>query len=56
MLRLDEPTAEKLQDLVQHFAKPRAEVIRQLVAQAMLDAFPPSWQLAAGERSRHAAP
>ena len=55
MLRLDETTAQKLQELVEQVGRSRAEIIRQLVAQATLEAFPPSWQLAAGERQRHPA-
>jgi Ribbon-helix-helix protein, copG family len=53
MLRLDEITAQKLQELVEQVGRSRAEIIRQLVAQATLEAFPPSWQLAAAERQRH---
>jgi hypothetical protein len=36
--------------LVEHFDKPRAEVIRQLITQARPEDFPQSWQLAANER------
>src|SRR4030095_16015837 len=50
MLRLDETTAQKLQHLVERFARPRAEIIRQLVAQATPEDFPESWQLAVHER------
>jgi predicted transcriptional regulator len=54
MLRLDETTISKLQHLVEHFDKPRAEVIRQLIVQATPEAFPQSWQLAVKERrQRH---
>ena len=42
MLRFDETTAQKLQALVTQFGLSRAEIIRQLVAQATLEAFPPS--------------
>ena len=55
MLRFDETTAQKLQALVTQFGLSRAEIIRQLVAQATLEAFPPSWQLAAAER-QHEGP
>ena len=50
MLRLDETTARKLQHLVEQFAKSRAEIIRQLIAQATPADFPPSWHLAVAER------
>jgi predicted transcriptional regulator len=45
MLRLDETTTQKLQRLVEQFAKSRAEIIRQLIAQATPEDFPPSWHL-----------
>jgi predicted transcriptional regulator len=48
-LRLDETTAQKLQLVVDYFGKPRAEVMRQLVAQATPKSFPASWQLAVTE-------
>jgi predicted DNA-binding protein len=50
MLRLDETTTQKLQRLVEHFAKSRAEIIRQLIAQATPERFPKSWQIAVDER------
>jgi hypothetical protein len=50
MLRLDEMTTTKLQHLVEHFDKPRAEIIRQLIAQARPEGFPRSWQMAVQER------
>jgi predicted transcriptional regulator len=53
MLRLDETTTQKLQELVEQVGRSREEIIRQLMAQATLEAFPPSWQLAAAERQRH---
>jgi Ribbon-helix-helix protein, copG family len=34
MLRLDETTTQKLQQLVEQFSMSRAEIIRQLIAQA----------------------
>jgi predicted transcriptional regulator len=49
MLRLDETTAQKLQHLVERFARPRAEIIRQLVGQAKPEDFPEHWQLGAEE-------
>jgi predicted transcriptional regulator len=56
MLRLDETTAQKLQQLVERFARPRAEIIRQLVAQATPEDFPEHWQLAAEENRIRRAP
>jgi hypothetical protein len=50
MLRLDEPTRERLERLSRHFKKSSAEIMRQLVAQATPEAFPPSWPLAVDER------
>jgi predicted DNA-binding protein len=49
MLRLDEPTREKLESLSRHFKKSSAKIIRQLVAQATPEAFPTSWHLAVEE-------
>jgi hypothetical protein len=54
MLRLDETTGQKLKELVAQFGMSRAEIIRQLVAQATLEAFPLSWQLAGKERQERA--
>jgi Ribbon-helix-helix protein, copG family len=34
MLRLDETTTQKLQQLVEQFGMSRAEIVRQLIAQA----------------------
>lgn len=50
MLRLDALTGEKLENLSTHFHRPAAEIIRQLVAQANVDAFPKSWHMRAAER------
>jgi hypothetical protein len=50
MLRLDEASRTKLQELVEHFDLSKAEIIRQLIAQATPDDFPKSWQLRAKER------
>jgi predicted transcriptional regulator len=56
MLRLDDTTTRKLQRLVEQVAKSRAEIIRQLVAQAKPEDFPETWQLEAEEsRTRRAA-
>jgi hypothetical protein len=52
MLRLDETTRATLERPSRHFKKSSAEIVRQLVAQATLEAFPPSWQLAVDERWR----
>jgi hypothetical protein len=48
-MRLDEVTSAKLAALMQTFHRSAAEIIRQLIIQARPEAFPPSWQLAAGE-------
>jgi predicted transcriptional regulator len=57
MLRLDHLTQEKLEDLSTHFNKPAAEIIRQLIAQAEPEDFPPSWRMRAAERpARQARP
>jgi hypothetical protein len=49
MLRLDDPSQTKLQQLVNRFRASKAEIIRQLVARAEPEDFPPSWQLRAAE-------
>jgi hypothetical protein len=49
MLRLDAQTREKLEELSTHFDTSAAEVIRQLVAQAKPEDFPPRWQMRAAE-------
>jgi Ribbon-helix-helix protein, copG family len=49
MLRLDEPSQTKLQQLVKQFGASRAEIIRQLIAQANDEDFPKSWHLNAAE-------
>ena len=43
MLRLDDPTRDKLEDLSTHFDTSAAEIVRQLIAQAEPEDFPPSW-------------
>jgi predicted DNA-binding protein len=50
MLRLDHRTYEKLEELSAHFDTSAADIIRQLIAQAEPEDFPPSWQLRATER------
>jgi hypothetical protein len=50
MLRLDDPTREKIEELSTHFDTSAAEVIRQLVAQATPKDFPKGWQTRAAER------
>ena len=49
MLRLDDPTREKLEDLSMHFDESAAEVIRQLITQAKPEDFPQSWRMRAAE-------
>jgi hypothetical protein len=43
MLRLDDPTLEKLEELSSRFDTSAAEVIRHLIAQATPEDFPQSW-------------
>jgi predicted DNA-binding protein len=50
MLRLDDLTQDKLEDLSTHFDKPAAEIIRHLITQAKPEDFPKSWQMRAAER------
>jgi hypothetical protein len=49
MLRLDEPSQTKLQQLVKRFGTSKAEIVRQLIAQAEPEDFPPSWHMRAAE-------
>ncbi len=49
MLRLDEPSRTKLQQLITQVGASKAEIIRQLLAQATPEDFPPSWHMAAIE-------
>jgi hypothetical protein len=49
MLRLDEPSQTMLQRLVKQFGASKAEIIRQLIAQANDAAFPKRWQMRAAE-------
>jgi hypothetical protein len=46
---LNRATGSKLQDLIEYFRTSKAEVIRQLIAQARPEDFPPSWQMAVEE-------
>jgi predicted transcriptional regulator len=50
MIRFDDPTWEKLEDLSTHLDKSAAEIIRQLVAQAKPEDFPQAWQTVGGPR------
>jgi hypothetical protein len=50
MLRLDEASEIKLQQLVKQFGASKAEIIRQLIAQVEPEDFPLSWQVKAEER------
>jgi predicted DNA-binding protein len=50
MLRLDNETLTKLAALMQTFDRSAAEIIRQLVVQANVKGFPPSWRMAVEER------
>jgi hypothetical protein len=47
---LDEGTSRKLEALTETFDRSAAEIIRQLITQAMPEDFPPSWRLAVEER------
>jgi hypothetical protein len=53
MMRLHDPTWQKLEGLSAHFDKSIAEVVRQLVAQARLEDFPQAWQIGGGPRRAH---
>jgi predicted transcriptional regulator len=50
MLRLDEPTREKLEELSTHFNTPASTVIRHLIAQAQPEDFPKTWHKKTAER------
>jgi predicted DNA-binding protein len=50
MLRLDDPSQTKLQQLITQFGVSKAEIIRHLIAQAEPEDFPKSWHLRAAER------
>jgi hypothetical protein len=49
MLRLDESSQNKLLQLVKQFGTSKAEIIRQVIAQANDEDFPPSWRIRAAE-------
>ena len=49
MLRLDESSQTKLQQLVKQFGASKADIIRQLIAQANDEHFPKSWHKRAAE-------
>jgi predicted transcriptional regulator len=50
MLRLNDTSQSKLQQLVKQLGASKAEIIRQLIAQAESEDFPPSWQMRVAER------
>jgi predicted DNA-binding protein len=52
MLRLDEQTWARLEELAKYFGQSDAEVIRQLIVQANLADFPQSWHLTVEERQQ----
>ena len=49
MQQLDEPSQTKLQQLVIRFGISKAEVTRQLIAQASDEDFPKHWQMRVAE-------
>jgi hypothetical protein len=53
MLRLDSPSETKLQQLIKQFGASKAEMIRQLIAQATPEDFPMSSQMKVDERRAH---
>jgi predicted DNA-binding protein len=52
MLRLGDPTWERLETLSTHFETSGAEIIRQLIMQATPDTFPARWHRRVAERHR----
>jgi hypothetical protein len=57
MLRLDDPSQTKLRQLITRFGASKAEMIRQLIAQANDEDFPKSWQMkAAAHRVQQSGP
>jgi hypothetical protein len=50
MLRLDEPSQAKLQQLITQFGTSKADIIRHLIVQAAPEDFPTSWQMRAAEQ------
>jgi hypothetical protein len=55
MLRLDGVSHTKLQQLSQQCGASKAEIIRQLIAQATPEAFPPHWQMKTAARRARSA-
>jgi hypothetical protein len=53
MLRLDEASQTKLQQLTKRFGALKAEIIWELIAQAEPEDFPPSWHMKAAEHRAH---
>jgi predicted transcriptional regulator len=53
MLRLDESSQTKLEQLIRQLGVSKADIIRQLIAQAKPEDFPPSWQMRTTERRAH---
>jgi predicted transcriptional regulator len=51
MLRLDETSQTKLQQLLQQFGASKAQIIRQPITQTTPEDFPKSWQMRAAEHS-----
>jgi hypothetical protein len=56
MLRLDERSEAKLQQLITQFGASKADIIRHLIAQAKPEDFPKSWRMRATERHGPRAP
>ena len=50
MLRLDESSQTTLQQLIKQFGASKAEIIRQLIAQAKPEDFPQGWHMKALDR------
>jgi hypothetical protein len=50
MLRLDNPSQAKLEQLINQFGVSKAALIRHLIAQAKPEDFPKSWHMRAAER------
>jgi hypothetical protein len=50
MLRLDERSETRLQQLITQFGASKADIIRHLIAQAKPENFPPSWHMKTAER------
>jgi hypothetical protein len=50
MLRLNHMSSLKLQELVDRFDVPKANIIRHLITQATPEDFPKSWHMKAAER------